>query len=95
MKASLALLCLALACTAYAAEVDVSDLHSKLQAVDPRCVAPRSGFQVEGGFNDTTQAICFRQPQDTLQSHYANVYTMHASLAMTGSAGHGSYCLYR
>jgi len=39
MKASLALLCLALACTAYAAEVDVNDLHSKLQAVDPSLAA--------------------------------------------------------
>lgn len=39
MKASLALLCLALACTAYAADINVSDLHQQLQAVDPRCVA--------------------------------------------------------
>jgi len=39
MKASLALLCLALACTAYAADINVSDLHQQLQAVDPSLAA--------------------------------------------------------
>lgn len=72
MKASLALLCLALACTAYAADINVSDLHQQLQAVDPRCGSGEE-ILVDGSFNDTKRVRSSLQPQGTSQSYYANV----------------------
>ncbi len=66
MKASLALLCLALACTAYAADINVGDLHKQLTSVDPRYVPSRVVSSAMGSFADTKSASCLPQPSNIL-----------------------------